>query len=579
MAGRCLVLCDLLCFVTHFIRKRPVNIVKSLVSNFYEAKDVTAAKDILVENVAALEVEGWPRPVNRRDTPDKTKNEMNDIFGLLEWIDLKGLHERLPTYVSSNPEHLPPILLEKGDATVILSKMERLETLIDSMRMDMAENRRAIESMAKAKSSFGNPPLRRGGPLSDQRVVGGGGGGGAGSGGKAGADLGPAGVVGTEGGGGYPAWASSTAGRGEHSQPFNWAEQVSADHESAAAGGGAQRLTLPTMDTERYTTVYNDRHSAKRARQSDSPPTASADSRPTAAGVRAAPRAKAVGRMAVSGQAVKAAPPKPPKSVFHLSNVDKSIDEATMSDYLHKTMDITVLSIFAVKPAMRNLNSAAFRVCIPTSDKSKLLDTSLLPEGIIVRDWFFKGNSTASNGERVDSPPRPAPNMNLPRNLDQTDWPSLAPHTSNVARPNTPVGSAKVSLPAPNPLSMAVHTHDETRESVNTATIERAADGPTSIGGTGTSRSGSTANSIDTLPRQGGGGASACAVEVGSSGPTFSAKGPCSGSVGGVVEAVGVISEGVTEGMEFGGPVGVGEPQLSDILQETNIILHGNSND
>ena len=68
-------------------------------------------------------------------------------------------------------------------------------------------------------------------------------------------------------------------------------------------------------------------------------------------------------------------------------------------------------------------------------------------------------------------------------------------------------------------------------------------------------------------------------MEVGSSGPTFSAKGPCSGSVGGVVEAVGVIPEGVTEGMELGGPVGVGEPQLSDILQETNIILHGNSND
>jgi hypothetical protein len=31
--------------------------------------------------------------------------------------------------------------------------------------------------------------------------------------------------------------------------------------------------------------------------------------------------------------------------------------------------------------------------------------------------------------------------------------------------------------------------------------------------------------------------------------------------------------------MELGRPVGVGEPQLSDILQETNIILHGNSND
>jgi len=37
----------------------------------------------------------------------------------------------------------------------------------------------------------------------------------------------------------------------------------------------------------------------------------------------------------------------------------------------------------------KNKTSCAFRVCIPSADSAKLCDVSLLPEGIVVRKWFF----------------------------------------------------------------------------------------------------------------------------------------------------------------------------------------------
>lgn len=185
MADRLLLLCDLLCFVTHYIRKCPISIVKTMTSEFYKAAAVTIAKDRLVEDVAALGIEGWPRPVNRRATENKMANELDDIFGLFQWIDEKGLYDRLPTYVSCNPEQLPLIRLEKGDITVVLNKMDRMETLIESIRMDMLDNKRAIDMLTKAKNSALHSPLRRVGLVTDQRAASGGG---SGSGGTTGVE-------------------------------------------------------------------------------------------------------------------------------------------------------------------------------------------------------------------------------------------------------------------------------------------------------------------------------------------------------------------------------------------------------
>jgi len=55
----------------------------------------------------------------RNASENKFKNEIDDIFILLKFIDEKGLGEQLPVYVSNNPEMLPMIKVEKSDMTML----------------------------------------------------------------------------------------------------------------------------------------------------------------------------------------------------------------------------------------------------------------------------------------------------------------------------------------------------------------------------------------------------------------------------------------------------------------------------
>lgn len=550
-----------------------------MTSEFYKAAAVTIAKDRLVEDVAALGIEGWPRPVNRRATENKMANELDDIFGLFQWIDEKGLYDRLPTYVSCNPEQLPLIRLEKGDITVVLNKMDHMETLIESIRMDMLDNKRAIDMLTKAKNSALHSPLRRVGLVTDQRAASGGGsgsggttgveqraigGGGAGSWGSKGSDQRAAdgGGAGSEVNTGTMTATYTQAARAESSHAGSWADCVAAEHESAAANG-AQR----SMDNDGYTTVYNNRHNAKRARGSDSPPSAAASNRPTAR----APRVKAIGRMAASNQAVKAAPPKPPKSVFHLSNVDKSIDEFKMTDFLQKEMNVTVLTIFPVNPTKWNENSAAFRVCIPTADTQKLLDTTLLPDGIIVREWFFKGKHPEPKGRQRDGSPTRSARIstresppNSPRINNPRDWPPIYPPqaiVSALASTDTHAGGAKCPPLALNQSSM----HAPCETSVNEATGQLGAvpSTCTSLGGAGGD---SAAISMDTDRSD--------HIMEGVNGVGVDGSG--GRAVDGAARS-GAAATRATAGIINGADSNIGqnEPPLSDILQEANKILHG----
>ena len=133
-----------------------------MVLDFYTPAAVTSAKELFVDNVAALNIEQWTRPVNRRNNSDnKFRNEVDDIFALLVFVDEKGLFDKIPKCVSANPEQLPLMRMEKGDVTVILNKIDRLETTLDSMKSELSENRSAIAKLFNAKNSLLNSPLRR----------------------------------------------------------------------------------------------------------------------------------------------------------------------------------------------------------------------------------------------------------------------------------------------------------------------------------------------------------------------------------------------------------------------------------
>lgn len=79
-----------------------------------------------------------------------------------------------------------------------------------------------------------------------------------------------------------------------------------------------------------------------------------------------------------------------PKSVFRLGNVDGLCSTADIQDYLH-SIGVHVLTCFELpRAAKQPLENKAFRICILSSDKSKLLNEDNWSFGITIRPWVFK---------------------------------------------------------------------------------------------------------------------------------------------------------------------------------------------
>jgi len=101
---RKIVLCDLLCFVTYYNKKLSLKVVKNMFSEFYTPAAVTGAKDRLLSDNTAINLDNFVSPVAIQNASEnKFKNEVDDIFILLQFIDEKELGEQSPVYVSNKP--------------------------------------------------------------------------------------------------------------------------------------------------------------------------------------------------------------------------------------------------------------------------------------------------------------------------------------------------------------------------------------------------------------------------------------------------------------------------------------------
>ena len=98
----------------------------------------------------------------------------------------------------------------------------------------------------------------------------------------------------------------------------------------------------------------------------------------------------------MSYSTIKAAHPKVRKAVFCVSNVDSSVDESALAEFLQKEMDITVQNISQTKLYKNQRPDPwrrAFRVTILLADSAKLLDCARLSAGVVVREWVFAERS------------------------------------------------------------------------------------------------------------------------------------------------------------------------------------------
>ena len=105
--------------------------------------DIAAAKKQLVDDVLKMDItEKLPHMPQRRDGENRVKLEIDDIFALINFLDVRKMLNNLPKYVTSCPDAIPSIRLFEGDLSFVMARLdrieERLEFRLNSLTSSMA---------------------------------------------------------------------------------------------------------------------------------------------------------------------------------------------------------------------------------------------------------------------------------------------------------------------------------------------------------------------------------------------------------------------------------------------------------
>ena len=133
MADRRIVVCELLCYLAHKFRKLPNKVVSSVLVDFYSHEDIVEAKETLLNDVDALNLEKWARPSRRRDSDlgNRACKEVSDILSTWALIDEGSLWSKMPTYVTKNLENIPPVRMEEGEYKLLCHRVAILTEKVE----------------------------------------------------------------------------------------------------------------------------------------------------------------------------------------------------------------------------------------------------------------------------------------------------------------------------------------------------------------------------------------------------------------------------------------------------------------
>ena len=129
MAGRELVLNDVLCFILTKFRKYSTSLLKRVIIEFFADSAILEAKNQLVDDISLLDIaESLPK-VTRFDSDSVRYTE--DIFNLLSFVDERCLFDRLPRYVTDDCDRIPATSLSEGDLKLFFDILNKTSTKID----------------------------------------------------------------------------------------------------------------------------------------------------------------------------------------------------------------------------------------------------------------------------------------------------------------------------------------------------------------------------------------------------------------------------------------------------------------
>lgn len=368
----------LLCFALNSYKRHPLKLLKSTISDYYDAESIAIAKDTIVSDIDNIKLENW-KPSTKRRGENKAKQELDDIMTAISFVDENSSFNNLPRYVVENLDDVPVMRMERGELAILLAKLDKIEEGVSNFKLSHANEEAILRSSQQ---------IERVSSMVDQLSS---------HSQQAGRTVG--------------LQCPNTTGSGKpvrHSRQQSMRDsQLTMEYETtdgASDGGGtwydvtrkkrkASQLTPPTSNVNKNNP--NESSHLWSDRVSNSQPVRQ-QTLPKKKSVRVIGKAPAtVDNTDHTKGNIKSAKPYVKKKVFAIYNVDTAESVSSIENFIETSCGAKPITCFQVK-SRDDEKSSAFRVCIDDSISDKFLDPSLWANGIIIKQWTFKPKETAN---------------------------------------------------------------------------------------------------------------------------------------------------------------------------------------
>ena len=139
------VISEVSCFVIASFHQSAHRQIKSSLLDVYSAEEICAAK-LLIHKAASSLSDSVPRLIKRKNSDNRLKLEIEDLFHLLTTVDEQLLLKRLPTYVIADPFRVPSLDVEENDSRVLSLKVNKLEKKLDQLLIILQNNMVQVHS-------------------------------------------------------------------------------------------------------------------------------------------------------------------------------------------------------------------------------------------------------------------------------------------------------------------------------------------------------------------------------------------------------------------------------------------------
>jgi hypothetical protein len=392
---------ELLCYAfKKYIPLRPKMLRQTLL-DFYSSDQMGSARDLLMDELEALNPPGWSKPNRRRkdsvgNAGGKIRLDLDDIMNALNLIDENKLWSRLPKFVALDPDSMPSATFTEGDMCCLLGKLRCLMDKLDTVHGFLQDSLISSELQAAKVSSDFSSEFSTCSTSTKECVA-------------------KLTAMNDRLDGLTSSWPHMTSD-GSSALPLPGGSRPSGpydlDRDEASSDSEARFNIVSHVHKKNSTSVP--KLAAKPSFASilkgfTAPPISSAPPLPP----RGRPKRITVigsGRENPSLRASKNLVIK--KAVFMLGNIDASYSTDDITDYV-RSLGVGVTSCFLLpRNAHQPDGNNSYRICIFAKDAPSFLKSDCWDVGIVIREWRFHPKAVV--GQTISSPTRlPASSLNF----------------------------------------------------------------------------------------------------------------------------------------------------------------------